>query len=317
MDIAKIINKVKPDISKITRDLYMSNIKNIHKLVTQSNNITNLEFLNNPSQILSILSNKKPHTIKNYLVSILVLLKSDESKNKKLIEKYNDEIKKLANKIMDNYDLNEKSKSQEKNWVELTEIHDLVKKYKEIYNRHKKKQTLNNSELQDIQDYLLLSLYSGLYFPPVRNDFTDMEIITENELKSIDKDKNYLTIMDNDKIKFIFNKYKTSKKFGTYELPIKSKILTDLILYWIDNNGSDKFLINVKSKKPYTPNMITKSLNRIFQKNIDKTISTSLIRSIYISDNLKKNLNSKDKKKLASDMLHSKSVQENIYNKID
>ena len=130
MDIAKIINKVKPDISKITLDLYISNIKNIHKLVTQSNNITNLDFLNNPSQILSILSNKKPHTIKNYLVSIVVLLKSDESKNKNLIEKYNDEIKKLANKIMDNYDLNEKSISQEKNWVALTEIHDLVKKYK-------------------------------------------------------------------------------------------------------------------------------------------------------------------------------------------
>ena len=194
----------------------------------------------------------------------------------------------------------------------MNDIKALVKQYKENYNKLRKKSKLNNSDLQNIQDYLLLSLYSGIYFEPLRNDFHNMEIILESEIKDMDKNQNYLI-----SIKFIFNKYKTVKSYGTFELPIKSKVLSDLILYWIENNGSDNFLINIKNKKPYSANAITKNLNRIFEKNLDKTVSSSLIRSIYISEKLKNNISTKDKKKLAENMMHSKDIQQNVYNKIE
>ena len=315
MDIEKIIKKKKPEISEITLKMYLSNLYKLNKQITQTDKIKNLDFLKNSSNILGLLSNKSDHTKKNYLVSIIVLLKTDETKYKDLIEKYNKIIADIAKKINDNYDLNEKSTSQEKNWIEISDIHDLVKKYKKMYNVVKKKKQLNNNDLQLIQDYLLISLYSGLYFPPVRNDFGNLEVILEDE--PIDDNKNYLIIKSNNSLEFLFNKYKTKKKYGSYKLPIKSKILTDLILDWIEKNGSQYLLINVKTKKPYSANAITKNLNRIYKKELDKSVSTSLLRSIYISNQLTKNLSTKDKKTLAKDMLHSKSTQEEIYNKID
>jgi len=316
MDIEKIIKKNKTEISEITLKMYLSNLLKLNKQITQTDIIKNLDFLKNPSNILGLLSNKSLHTQKNYLVSIIVLLKSDETKYKDLIEKYNKIIADIAKKINDNYDLNQKSTSQEKNWIEMSDVNDLVKKYKKMYNEIKKKKTqLNNNDLQLIQDYLLISLYSGIYFPPVRNDFADLEVVLEDE--PIDNDKNYLIIKSNNSLEFLFNKYKTSKKFGSYKLPIKSKILTDLILDWHNMNGSQYLLINVKTKKQFNGNTITKNLNRIYKKEFDKTVSTSLLRSIYISDKLKENLSNKDKKALAKDMLHSKEMQEEVYNKID
>ena len=316
MDIEKIIKKNKTEISEITLKMYLSNLLKLNKQITQTDIIKNLDFLKNPSNVLGLLSNKSLHTQKNYLVSIIVLLKTDENKYKDLIEKYNKIIADIAKKISDNYDLNEKSVSQEKNWIELNDIQDLVKKYKKMYNEVRKKKTqLNNNDLQLIQDYLLISLYSGIYFPPVRNDFADLEVVLEDE--NIDDNKNYLIIKSNNSLEFLFNKYKTSKKFGSYKLPVKSKILSDLILDWQSKNGSEYLLINVKTKKPYNSNAITKNLNRIYKKEFDKTVSTSLLRSIYISDQLKKNLSNKDKKKLATEMQHSKDVQQDIYNKID
>ena len=315
MDIEKIIKKNKSEISEITIKMYLSNINKLHKQITQTDKIKNLDFLKNPSNILGILSNKSDHTKKNYLISIIVLLKTDETKYKDLIEKYNKIIADIAKKISDNYDLNEKSTNQEKNWIEMSDVADLVKKYKKMYKEIKKKQNLNNNDLQLIQDYLLISLYSGLYFPPVRNDFADLEVILEDE--PIDDNKNYLIIKKNNSLEFLFNNYKTSKKYGSYRLPIKSKILTDLILDWIDMNGSQYLLINVKTKKAFSSNAITKNLNRIYKKEFDKTVSTSLLRSIYISNKLKENLSNKEKKALAKDMLHSKEMQEDIYNKID
>ena len=315
MDIEKIIRKNKSEISEISLNMYKSNLLKLNKQINQTDKIKNFDFLKNPSNVLGLLSNKSDHTKKNYLVSIIVLLKTDETKYKDLIEKYNELIADIAKKINDNYDLNEKSISQEKNWIEMSDVKDLVKKYKKMYNDVKKKKQLNNNDLQIIQDYLLISLYSGIYFPPVRNDFSDLEVILENE--KIDDNKNYLIIKENNSLEFLFNNYKTKKKYGSYKLPIKSKILSDLILDWNDMNGSEYLLINVKTKKGYNSNAITKNLNRIYKKEFNKTVSTSLLRSIYISNKLKENLSTKDKKTLAKDMLHSKEMQEEIYNKID
>ena len=65
-----------------------------------------------------------------------------------------------------------------------------------------------------------------------------------------------------------------------------------------------------------TANGITKYLQKIFKSNLGKSISTSLLRSIYITSKYKENLNIKQKKELAENMLHSKPMAETAYNKI-
>ena len=78
-------------------------------------------------------------------------------------------------------------------------------------------------------------------------------------------------------------------------------------------------IINISNNTPMKANGISKYLTKIFKKHFDKKISTSLLRSIYISHkyNGDKQLSTKDKKELAEEMGHSKSTAETIYNKID
>ena len=67
-----------------------------------------------------------------------------------------------------------------------------------------------------------------------------------------------------------------------------------------------------------TANGITKNLNSLFENYKGKTVSTSLLRSIYISHKYNDtNMSLKEKKELGKDMLHSKSTAETIYHKVD
>ena len=59
-------------------------------------------------------------------------------------------------------------------------------------------------------------------------------------------------------------------------------------------------------------------LRAILENYKGKTVSTSLLRSIYISHKYNDtNMSLKEKKELGKDMLHSKSTAETIYHKLD
>lgn len=317
MDLDKIIKQVKPNISESSLKAYKGNLNILNKSINNNSEIKSLDFLKDPKKIMDILEKKAMSTKKNYLVAVIVALQSDKDKYQNIIDIYNKNISELQDKILDNYDNNEKSEKQEANWIEYDEVKKLVTKYKKEANpilKYKLTNKYTNKDLQKVQDYLLLALYSGKFFPPVRNDYI-MEIINDDE--AMDDDKNYLVIGKN-YIKFVFREFKTKKSSEDREVLIKNKELIDLIMRWIEITNSDNLLINIKDKQPMTPNGITKNLNRIFQKEYGKNISTSLLRSIYIShmyDNNKMSI--KDKKKLANEMMHSVKTATTVYDKID
>ena len=316
MDIGSLIKSVKPQISDSSLKAYKGNLNILNKSVNNNSEITSLQFLTNPKKIIDILDKKALSTKKNYLVAIVVVLQSDKDKYEKIINQYNKYIGELQDKILDNYDNNEKSDKQDKNWIEYDQVKKLVTKYKKEANLilNKSIDTYSNKDLQKVQDYLLLALYSGKFFPPIRNDYI-MEVINDDE--KINNDKNYLVI-GKDYIKFVFREFKTKKSNEDREVLIKNKELIELIMRWIEINNSDNLLINIKDKKPMNANGITKNLNRIFQKEYGKNISSSLLRSIYIShmyDNNK--ILIKDKKKLANDMMHSIKTASTVYDKKD
>ena len=110
---------------------------------------------------------------------------------------------------------------------------------------------------------------------------------------------------------------------GEFNIPLKDMELRKLIYNWIKITNSPVLLLNLSGNRttekntPMTANGISKYLNKIFKKHFNKTISTSLLRSIMITDKYSNNLSTKEKKKLANDMGHSKGIAENVYNKID
>lgn len=323
INISEIIKKERPKISPITLNAYTLNIKKLHRGIKGTDEIKDLDFLSDIDRVLTTLQGNLNSTIKNYLVAILVVLMSEKDKYKDLIIKYQEKIKELADDINNKYDENEKSDKQKKNWIEYNDILKLLRKLKkETKPLLDKEQTLTNKEKDLIQQYLVLYLYSGKAFPVLRNDFAEMKIVKQSNNNSGDDlstDKNYFVIKERGSPVFRLNQYKTAKFQGEKDIPVKDMELKKLINKWAKINGTGYLLINPSNNSPMTANGISKYLNKIFLKHFDKKISTSLLRSIYISHkyNGDKQLSQKDKKNLANEMGHTKNTAETIYNKID
>lgn len=315
MDISQIIKKERPNISDATLKAYVSNLKKLHRRITNSDNIENLNFLTDFDKVLMNIGGLMKPTMKNYLVSILVLLMSNKSKYEELIVKYQNKIKQLQDEINDNYDENEKTDKQSKNWIDYNEVLKLLRKLKKDTKDLLLKENLTNKEKDLIQQYLVLYLYSGKAFPVLRNDFAEMKIVGEND--EMDKDKNYFVVRKKGTPYFRLNEYKTAKFQGEKEVPIKDLELRKLIHRWVKINNTGFLLINTSNNSPMTANGISKYLNKIFLKNLGKKISTSMLRSIYITNKYSGNMTTKEKKELANDMAHTKSTAETIYNKLD
>tara|TARA_Y100001938_G_scaffold150902_1_gene244283 strand:- start:2394 stop:3347 length:954 start_codon:yes stop_codon:yes gene_type:complete len=317
MDLEQVIKKSRPNINQNTLKAYIGNIKKLNKIITKSDEIKNLDFLKDINIVMNALNEKLTTTKKNYLVAVLVVLMSNKNKFEKQIQDYSDKIKDLQNQVNDNYDNNEKSDKQDKNWVDYPEILNLLKKVKKEVTPilQKPQDQLTAKDKDAIQQYLVLYLYSGKAFPITRNDFAEMRIVKETD--ELDKNKNYFVIKKSGTPYFKLNEFKTAKFKGDIEIPIKDMELRRLINKWTKINGTGFLLVNISTNTPMTPNGISKYLQKIFKKHLNKNISTSLIRSIYTTHKYKGNMSIKEKKQLATEMMNSKGTAETVYNKID
>jgi ADP-ribose pyrophosphatase YjhB (NUDIX family) len=130
MNIEKIIKDERPNISESSLKVYVQNLNKLHKTITKSDEIKSLEFLKDYDNVIKVLSDKNKNTMKNYLVAVVIILQSNKKKYEDLIEKFQQKIKQLQEIVNDNYDENEKSDKQEKNWIEYNEILKLLRKNK-------------------------------------------------------------------------------------------------------------------------------------------------------------------------------------------
>lgn len=315
MDITEIIKKERPDISESTLKAYTLNLKKLNKRITDKNEIESLDFLTDYDKVLMSLGGLMKATMKNYLVAVIVVLMSNKSKYGELINKYQNRIKELQEDINDNYDENEKTEKQEKNWVEYNEVLQLLRKMKKMATPLLDKENLTNKEKDIIQQYLAVYLYSGKAFDVLRNDFSEMKVVNEGD--DTDKNKNYFVIKKKGIPYFKLNEYKTAKFQGEKIIPIKDMELRKLINKWAKINGTGFILVNITKNTPMTSNGISKYLNKIFMKHLGKKVSSSLLRSIYITHKYNGKMSIKDKKELANNMTHTMKTAENIYNKID
>jgi integrase len=110
---------------------------------------------------------------------------------------------------------------------------------------------------------------------------------------------------------FVFNKYKTSKFYGSQEVEIPIK-LRNILKKWLKINTNDFLFVDRHKRKLY-PTTLNQRLNRIFEKNL----GVSMLRHIYISDKVLKDVPKLDNlKKIANDMGHSVNEQL-LYKKFD
>ena len=246
------------------------------------------------------------------IVSVLSLYK-DKATFKKPYEHFYAEMMKGTKEANAEAGKNEKTETQKTNWISWADVEKKKRELVEEVEKFKDAPELKVREYETLLQLLVLSLYTDI--APRRNqDYLDMYIVKKHNAK-MPTDKNYLDVASK---KFIFNKYKTAKKYGAQTEEIPATLFERIELYlskhplWkAGRKGTApiKFLVTAGGEPIVALNAITRILNKIF----DKKIGATMLRHIYISDKFGNTL--EDMKKTATGMGHSLNVQRDYIKK--
>lgn len=290
----EIKNKLKENRSHLSDssvNTYSSTLKNLFYKVFP-NSTFDIKLFNKSKEILKYLEDVSPNKRKSILSSLFVLTK-DPVYQKNMV---ND-----INNYEENVKMEIKQPKEEENWLSKEELDEIYQREKQIYNYLAKKKNHNMDDLQQMQNYIILSLYTLI--PPRRSlDYTEMKIKNPEVLED-----NYI-----DKNDFVFNRYKTSKFYNQQREKI-SKELMSILKKWIKINSITEYLLFDSNKNKLTPSKLTRRINKIFGKNI----STSSLRKFYISHKYQNYI--KENEELAEDFskMGSSIIQKDVYLKKD
>lgn len=289
--------------SPSTIKTYMNRLRKLNK----DKNPTSLKFLRDIDNVKQYFETKH-FTVaskKSFIGCIVTILKASSKKiDNEAITKYKNF---LSKEELDSISNDKKTQKQKDNWLSWNEVLEIKKKLKKKAVLASQEEQVNKNEYNLLLDNLVLSFYVNM--PPRRSkDFSIMKIQQPDE-KLNDTD-NYLTLENH----LVFNDYKTDKKYGKQEIDISKneELMEDLNLYLMHRKEEENqfnLLLKYNGRKFNEINDITRILNNIFKKNV----SVNMLRAIYITDKFAENKN--EMEETASDMGHSVSVQQSIYNK--
>ena len=259
MDFKTKLKELRPNLSNSSITTYNSILKNLHKKVFDEKEFSINDF-DNTDTILGYLKNIPANRRKTILSALTVLTRLPEYREPMLqdIQTYTNEIAKQ-----------EKSQTQEENWLEPNVLKEKLEHYKRNATLLYRKKNLTEKDLQEIQNYILLVLYSGIYIAPRRaKDYVDFRIATVDKTKD-----NYL-----EKGSMIFNSYKTSAKYGQQNIPLPLA-MRNILKKWMNVNPTPYLLFDTNNA-PLTSVKLNQRMNKIFGKKI----SVNAMRHTYLSE---------------------------------
>jgi dGTP triphosphohydrolase len=270
-------------VSESTANLYLRTLL----MLNDKKPFTTLAFLKKRDAIASKLETYADSTKKGILaaiVSILSLFK-DKATYKSIYKHFYDLMMAKSKEVKEaeSARAGEKSEKQQKNWSSWEEVkkteEELYKEAAELMN----KKHLTAPEAEKLLQCVVLSLYTKIQ--PRRNqDYLNM-LVVKKWSEDMSADHNYLDLTGN---QFVFNKYKTAKKYGVQKIAIPSDLLDILVPYlkhnplWKESKGkvAVPFLVSPGGVPITALNGITRILNKIFGKKI----GSSMLRTIFLTD---------------------------------
>jgi len=286
------IKEKRPNLSKSSIKTYTSTLNNLYKKIYDEEPIDikkTVEKLSKPDNIIKYIKDIKP-TVRKSILSALVVISENPKFRELMLEDITSYNKEEAKQT--------KTDKQTDNWVEKEEMSELLDIYENMAKYLYKKKTLTNKELQSLQDYIILVLYSGKYIPPRRSkDYVDFKI------KNIDKENdNYI-----EGNKLIFNSYKTAKTYGKQEVKIDRK-LKSILTKWINVNDTDYLLFDGNDNK-----LSNVKLNQRLNKLFNKKAGVNQMRKTFLSEKYSDMIDKKNELDEDMKLMGSSTLQEKIY----
>lgn len=291
MDLKEVIKKSRPTLSDGSITTYNSILKNLHKKVFGEKDL-DLDDFENSDKILKHLETTEPNKRKTILSALVVICKDPKPYRTLMLTDIKDYNKGVSTQ--------EKTDEQKEHWIEkdqLQTIYDTLKKEADyLY----KKGNLSSTELQKIQNFIIVSLFHLI--PPRRaKDYCDFKI------KDVYKEKD--NFFDEKANELSFASYKTAKFYGVQKIKI-DKVLKSILKKWISINPTEWLLFDTNNQK-LTPVKLNQRLNKIFGS--DRGCSVNNLRHSYLTDKYADTI--KVKEAMAKDMedMGSSLSQSSIY----
>jgi hypothetical protein len=281
MSITEELKKNRPNLTDSSLKTYGSVLRNVQKQMKGGDDLK--FFSDKDKEIIEFLKDKTPQSKKTILSALFVLTK---------MQSYRDVMMEVMKKVNDSYKEQKLNTKQSENWMSVDEI-------KTKYNVLEEKATkmLSNKAIMNestMMEFFLLAFLGGVSgLNPRRSlDYALMKI------------RNFDTKKDNyyKAGKFYFNVYKTDSVYGLQIIDIP-KPLDKLIKKWNKINTNDYILYSSNGNHLSSP-----QITRILNKALDKTVSTNLLRHIYLTNVYKDVPSLEQMQNLALSMGHSVST---------
>lgn len=268
MSITEILKNNRPELSQGSLRTYTSIIKNLGlQMNIDLSNPKNV--CKNYKEIMNHLKDVSPKLRKTRLSSLIVFCKGEDEN---VINKFRDLMMSDGEKTDKEYTEQKMTDKQKDNMIPYDEVLSMYNKLEKEVAPLMKLDKLEKAQFQRVQLYVLLSCL--LLISPRRSlDYTEFKI------RNIDKEKdNYMTLIKR-KPYFVFNVYKTAKKYKTQQVDIPKK-LKSIIDRWTVLNPSDYLLLNTRMNDKINPTQLSNMLHNFF----GKPISTTMLRHIYLTN---------------------------------
>ena len=308
MSLTEIIKKKRPNLKDISIKQYTKSLNKLKELFESDD----FEFLKEPNEVMKKLSNLHFTTIRNTLNAVIVYLLAVDG-DEDIIKTYTEKRDELNTKYEEEQAKGVISDKQKKNYGDpkqtKEELNGMIEKMDEELKPIRKKEELSKKEKALLQVYTIFNIYMKM---PFRNDVANMDAIKQGAFNKLSKEeresKNYLVINKN-QLYFVLNNYKTKSKYEELKLDIEDKELKKILFYYLKRNGEGR-LFKSQAGTPLTSNALSQLLLKTSNKYIGKSISTTLLRKLYLS---KYSDVKEEMKKDAKMMGHSVATQQKVY----
>lgn len=265
--------KNRPNLSAGSLRTYCSILKNMGKAL-QVTIESPTDIIKNHKKILTLFKDLSPNVRKTRISALVVFIENDKDAPDTL-KAFRDQMAKDRESFEEDQDNQVKTDRQEEGMIPYEEVIKHYTNYEEQIKSLLKKSSLDKEEFSKVQMYVLLSCL--LLIEPRRSlDYTAFKI------RNVDEVKDNFMRMNKKQPQFVFNQYKTAKKYKqqSEDIPLKLYKIVDA---WRKQNPYDHLLMNYKQTGPISSPQITTMLYNFF----DKPISTSMLRHIFLSNKFK------------------------------
>ena len=264
----------------------------------------NLAWTKKTEEVLSRVAEYAESTQRTLLATLVSVLSIAGPSYKKALKTYTSKMNAEVEK--DKAAPKGRTEKQSENWMEWS---DVLAKKAELEGGVAglaKKKTLTAPEWNKLLDLMVLSLYTDQ--PPRRN----LDYLVMNVAKKAGESTecNWLDLTTK---KFVFNKYKTAKKYAQQVQDVPASLMATVQAYlkhhplWNAEAKKSKdgvpFLVTADGSPLKAGNCITRILNRV----LGKKVGASMLRHVFLTDKFGKE--DSEREEIAKEMGHSVAQQ--------